>query len=160
MSIRMNLRCLFLAVMLWLSWPCSLFPQTLPRKAPSGASQIVSVNRIWDKGPHNAFTDLIRFKDKWYCTFREAEGHVKGDGKLRVLVLADGERWESVALLSEAGVDLRDPKLSVTPDGRLMTLAGGSVYRGGKLIGRQPRVAFSKNGRDWTPTRRILSEGE
>jgi len=57
-------------------------------------------------------------------------------------------------------VELRDPKLSVTPDGRLMILAGGSVYDCGKLIGRQPRVAFSRNGLDWTPTQRILSEGE
>ena len=125
-----------------------------------GAAEIVSLERIWDKAPHNAFTDLIRFQDRWYCTFREAQGHVKGDGKLRVLVSADASRWESAALLSEKGVDLRDPKLSVTPDRRLMILAGGSIYRGGKLIGRQPRVAFSKDGHEWTATRRILSEGE
>ncbi len=28
------------------------------------------------------------------------------------------------------------------------------------MQGRQPRVAFSTNGRDWTPTKRILAEGD
>ena len=121
----------------------------------------ISVKKIWDQGAHNAFTDLIRFEDKWYCSFREGDGHVGGDGRLRILVSTDGDRWESAALLAEEGIDLRDPKLSVAADGRLMVVAGGSVYRGGsKLLGRQPRVAFSRDGRSWTPTQRVLSEGE
>ncbi len=138
---------------------------SLAAEGSAGASgtlpaRIVSVKKIWDQGGHNAFTDLIRFQDKWLCTFREAAGHVKGDGKLRVITSADGETWESAALLAEDGIDLRDPKISITPDGRLMIVAGGSVYRKGKYKGRQPRVAFSNDGREWTPTQRILSEGE
>lgn len=122
--------------------------------------QIVSVKKIWDAGRHNAFTDLIRFRDKWYCTFREADAHVGGDGQLRVLESADGETWQSVALLAEKGIDLRDPKLSITADSRLMIVAGGSVYEGKKLLGRRPRVAFSADARDWTPTQRVLAEDE
>lgn len=122
--------------------------------------KIVSVQKIWDEAPHNAFTDLIRFQDKWYCTFREGRGHVGGDGKLRVLTSTDGGKWESAALLAEKGIDLRDPKLSITPDKRLMIVAGGSIYQNKKFIGRQPRVAFSKNGRNWTHTQRVLVEGE
>jgi hypothetical protein len=118
------------------------------------------VRKIWDAGKHNAFTDLIRFKDRWFCTFREADAHVGGDGKLRILTSVDGEKWESTALLAEKGIDLRDPKLSITPDGRLMIVAGGSVYEGKKLLGRQPRVAFSKDGAAWSPTQRILAEGD
>ena len=128
--------------------------------AEEAGPELVSLKRIWDKGAHNAFTDLIRFEGKWYCSFREAVGHVKGDGRLRVIVSKDGETWESATLLAEDGIDLRDPKLSVTPDGRLMVTAGGSVYREGKLVGRQPRVAFSKDGREWTAPRRVLAEGE
>ncbi len=77
-----------------------------------------------------------------------------------MLTSRDGERWESAALLSEAGIDLRDPKLSVTPDNRLMLAMGGSVYEGKKLVGRQPRVAFSKDGHAWTTPRRVLEEGD
>jgi hypothetical protein len=127
----------------------------------SGGPEIVSVRKIWDTGRHNAFTDLIRFHDRWFCTFREADGHVGGDGKLRVLESTDGERWESAALLAEDGIDLRDPKLSCAADSRLMIVAGGSVYQGTRqLKGRQPRVAFSADGRQWTPTQRVLEEGE
>jgi hypothetical protein len=123
--------------------------------------KLLSVKRIWDKGQHNAFTDLIHFRGDWLCVFRESDDHVGGDGKLRVIKSKDGEQWESAALLAEEGIDLRDPKLSVTPTGRLMMVAGGSVYQGTKnLKGRQPRVAFSDDGLRWTPMRRILAEGD
>lgn len=121
---------------------------------------LVELVKIWDTGPHNAFTDLVRFNDAWYCTFREGDGHVGGDGKIRILTSMDGAAWESAALLEEAGIDLRDPKLSVTPANQLMMLAGGSVYEDKDLVGRQPRVAFSEDGRTWTPTERIMREGD
>lgn len=127
---------------------------------PPKLELVGEVTKIWDAGKHNAFTDLIRFKDRWYCTFREGDAHVGGDGKLRVLASADGAKWESVALLAEKGIDLRDPKLSVTADGRLMMTAGGSVYEGKKLLGRRPRVAFSKDGTEWTATKKVLAEGD
>ena len=123
--------------------------------------ELISVQKIWDQGRHNAFTDLIRFGDRWYCTFREAEDHVGGDGGIRVIVSSDGDRWESAALVTEKGIDLRDPKLSITADGRLMLVMGGSVYEGTKILkGKQPRVAFSKDGRQWTAPERVLEEGE
>jgi hypothetical protein len=123
--------------------------------------ELLSVRKIWDKGGHNAFTDLIRFQNRWLCCFREADAHVGDDGKLRILESPDGETWKSAALLEEAGIDLRDPKLSIMPDGRLMLIAEGSVYHGTKkLQGRQPRAAFSQDGRVWSPTQRILHEGD
>jgi hypothetical protein len=128
--------------------------------AAGAAAELVSVRKIWDRAPHNAFTDLIRFEGKWFCTFRESEGHVGGDGKLRVLVSTDGDTWESAALLAEKGVDLRDPKLSITPDGRLMIVAGGSVYRGRQRLTNRSRVAFSADGRDWTAPQPVLPEHE
>ena len=126
-----------------------------------GEPELLSVRKIWDQGGHNAFTDLIRFQDKWFCSFREGDDHVGGDGKLRILESTDGETWKSVALIAETGIDLRDPKLSIMPEGRLMIVAGGSVYGGTKkLQGAQPRVAFSKDGREWSQTQRLLQEGE
>ena len=122
--------------------------------------ELLSLNKIWDSASHNAFTDLIRFQDKWYCSFRESEAHVGGDGKTRILVSQDGDAWQSAALLEESGIDLRDPKLCVTPDGRLMCVMGGSVYRGKDFLGRQPRVSFSANGLEWSAPERILEEGD
>jgi hypothetical protein len=129
--------------------------------APAAEPKLLETTKIWDQGQHNAFTDLTRWRNQWYCVFREAEGHVGGDGKLRVLESADGKAWKSVALVEEDGIDLRDPHLSITPDDRLMIVAGGSVYGGTKILkGRQPRVSFSTDARKWTAPQRVLSEGE
>jgi hypothetical protein len=120
-------------------------------------AEILSVEKIWDAGHHNAFTDLIRWHDKFWCTFREADAHVGGDGVVRVLVSDDGTKWESAAGLTEKGIDLRDPKFAVTPDDRLMLVMGGSHYEGKTLLGRWPRVAFSKDGKDWTAPQKITA---
>jgi len=122
--------------------------------------EVVFLRRIWDRAPHSAFTDLIHFQGSWYCAFREGETHAGSRGRVRILVSGDGSLWRRAALLSERGVDLRDPKLSLTPDGRLMLLAGGSRYGERARPGRQPRVSFSVSGRRWRPLRRILSEGD
>jgi hypothetical protein len=117
---------------------------------------IFSTKKIWEQAPHNAFTDLIRFQGKFYCVFREGDRHVEGEGKLRVLTSTDGARWESAALLEEKGRDLRDAKISITPDGRLM-LNGGSA----DPIDHSPTgsfhsvVSFSRDGRNWTPIQQI-----
>lgn len=116
---------------------------------------VVEVKRIWDQDPHNAFTDLVRFRGKFYCVFRSAGAHVpkdsSQDGRIRLLASADGNKWDPVALFALDKMDLRDPKLSVTPDGRLMVLIGGSFYQNGKLLKRQPYVSFSRpDGKSFT----------
>lgn len=125
----------------------------------SDPALLVDVRKIWDAGKHNAFTDLIRWHDSWWCTFREADGHVGGDGKIRIIASVDGQEWKSAALVAEKDIDLRDPKFSVTPDDRLMIVCGGSVYLGTtKIKGRQPRVIFSRDGLTWTEPRKVLGE--
>jgi len=122
---------------------------------------LLDVRKIWDRAEHSAFTDLIRFRGRWFCTFREADKHVGGrDGQIRVIHSKDGGTWESAVLIAEEGVDLRDPKLSVTPDGRLMIVTGGSVYRQRRLVGRQPRVCFSEDGRRWSRPIKVCEPGD
>jgi hypothetical protein len=147
--------------MIYLLFSVTCVAALTPPTSPAAGPELVSVEKIWDRAPHNAFTDLIRWRGRWYCTFREADAHVGGDGRIRVLESSDGRRWEPVALITESGIDLRDPKLSIAPDDRLMIIAGGSVYRGTKtLMGRRPRVMFSRDGLEWTAPRRVLEEGE
>lgn len=119
-----------------------------------GRAELVSVRKIWDAAPHNAFTDLIRFRDRWYCTFREGTGHATEDGRGRVLVSDDAERWASTGLLEGEG-DVRDPKLCIAPDGRLMAVTAVALYRrqpGVAYPGRDPHqsmVWFSQDGATW-----------
>jgi hypothetical protein len=132
-------------------WP-AVAQETIEQKL------VISIERIWDRADHSAFTDLARFGDFFYCTFREGSGHIPGlNGTIRVIRSRDGANWESVALLEEREVDLRDPKLSITPDGRLMVNCGASYYHGSKRLRIESRVAFSNSeGSQFGPTERVV----
>src|SRR5687767_372758 len=67
-------------------------------------AEVLENRKIWDQGAHNAFTDLVRWKNQWWCTFREGDDHVGGDGRIRVITSVDGSTWESAANISEKDV--------------------------------------------------------
>lgn len=115
---------------------------------------LIEVRKIWDAAPHNAFTDLIRYKGEFFCVFREGSAHVSPDGKLRVLVSKNGLDWTSAALLADAKGDLRDAKITVTPDNRLM-LSGASALHQPAAATHQSYVWFSKNGRSWSEAQAV-----
>lgn len=105
--------------------------------------------RIWDASTHNAFTDLCKFNDAWYCVFREGTGHVSSDGALRVLRSEDLLSWESSALIESSLGDLRDAKLTVTPDNQLM-LSGAAALPTTAEHRHQSLCWFSKDGSAWS----------
>jgi hypothetical protein len=106
--------------------------------------EVRSVERIWGEAPHSAFTDLLKVDSRLYCTFREGDDHVFGaDGRIRVIMREGEGEWQSVALLEKPTADLRDPKLCLLPDGRIMLNCGGSYYQERKLLKRQSMVSFS-----------------
>ncbi len=137
-----------------------LFGGTLSAQNPEKTYTSV---KIWDAAKHCAFTDLVFFQGNFYCTFRESSiGHIPsketgvGDGSVRVLRSPDAEKWESAALLKKESIDLRDSKISITPDGRLMIVMGGSVYVNQILKERQPLVSFSNaEGLDFSEPQNI-----
>ncbi|MGE3309406.1 MAG: exo-alpha-sialidase [Limisphaerales bacterium] len=111
-------------------------------------AELVSVARIWDAAPHSAFTDLVRHRGAWFCVFREGKGHVSPDGAIRVLTSRDGETWTSAALIGSDRGDLRDPKITVMPGGRLYVSAAIALPRPGQV--RHQTVAFeSRDGLAW-----------
>lgn len=111
--------------------------------------KLISVERIWDSAPHNAFTDLVRFKDHWYCVFREGQSHVSPVGALRVIRSADGQHWTSAALIRSADSDLRDAKITVTPRNQLM-LSGAEAMHDTTHYKHQSLAWFSDDGNQWT----------
>lgn len=111
----------------------------------------MDVKKIGNQAPHNAFTGLTRFGDRWYCAFREGEGHVSLDGKLRIITSVDGDQWNSVALLSSPDAqlpDMRDAKIRVTPDNWLM-VTGAAAWRGNGDAAHQTYMWLSQDGRRW-----------
>lgn len=116
---------------------------------------------IWDNGTYNAFPSIEKFNGRYFISFREGASHIFNeqgiaDGKARILMSKNGRKWTSVALLSKEGFDLRDPKLSVTADGRLMVLMGGSVYEDKKLVRRIPQVSFSSDGEHFSDPQPVI----
>ncbi len=121
--------------------------EVAPDKKPEKV-ELVSVERIWDAAPHNAFTDLIRFRGRWYCSFREGSAHVSPDGTVRVITSDDGREWMSAFQVSIENADLRDPKLSITGDNRLM-LSVAAAYHAPAPEHHQSLAWYSLDGRDW-----------
>jgi hypothetical protein len=117
-------------------------------------AELIGVRKIWDAAPHNAFTDLIRHDGWFYCVFREGATHVSPDGALRVIRSRDGESWISAALIRSAEGDLRDAKISVAPDGRLM-LSGAIAYPDGSPVRHRSLIWFSKDGVGWTEAKAV-----
>ncbi len=144
---------LALITVLFICAGCKTSQSTKGRESATPENDVsIQVKKIWDSDKHCAFTSIIRFKNRFYVSFREAESHIFDSdgvarGSVRILVSEDGETWASAAHLTKSGYDLRDPKLSVTPDGRLMVTIGGSIYGADKkLEGRIPQVSFSSDG--------------
>ena len=133
---------------LLLLFSCLLLSTMAQAQVEAKPPRLLAVRRIWDQAPHNAFTDLIRYRDGWFCAFREGSTHVSPDGSLRILTSNDGWAWTSAARVELSGSDLRDAKLSLTPDGRLMLLAAAALRP--PDVGKHQTFAwFSRDGKDW-----------
>jgi len=142
-------------ILLWL-----LFGQGLAVAAVPIKVELLDVRKIWDQAPHNAFTDLVRWNDHFYCAFREGRGHVSTDGKIRILESKDTMLWQSATLVALQGYDLRDAHLSVTPQGELMLLGGAAPRK----QDNQPAptgtfVCFSKDGKTWSQPQIVIKPG-
>ena len=122
-----------------------------------------TVDKIWDNGMHCAFTSIEQYKGNYYITFREGETHIfdrngNAEGKIRILRSEDGVIWETLPTIGKEGFDLRDPKFSIMPDGRLMVIVGGSIYRDRQLKGCEPQVLFSEDGNTFTAPQPVVIE--
>lgn len=94
----------------------------------TGNVRLISVQKIWNQAPHNAFTDLVRFQDRWYCVFREGRAHVSPDGALELSRRATARtgRVRHSSVPPRATCEMPG---SVTPQGRLMLLGAGGAAR-------------------------------
>jgi len=128
-----------------------LLAAAVPAAAGDGDPKLLSVERIWDKAPHNAFTDLIRFNEQWVCGFREAPEHKGGvrDSRIRVIASKDAKTWEPAGEMRDSRGDIRDAKLAIAPDGRLMLLTATQLFDQSSGQTHQSIAFFTRDLKTW-----------
>lgn len=82
---------------------------------PLPTIHIDAVQKIYDDGNHNAFTDLCRFNGRLYLAFRSCpDGHqVFPTSQIVVLSSLDGTAWDPAFRFSVPDRDVRDPHFLV-----------------------------------------------
>lgn len=127
-------------------------------------AELLDVQRIYGDGLHNAFTDLLKWRDHYYLCFRTAETHgIEPPGDIIVLRSADLGHWEQCGRLSTGGDD-RDPKLIDAGD-RLGVVFGTWTPRWADgSIPNCPHdmishLCFSHDGTSWSTPRQVWGPG-
>lgn len=119
---------------------------------------VANIRRVFHNGEHNAFTDLVRFKERIYLCFRSCpDGHmVFNTASVIVLRSADeGATWQPVHRFSVKDRDTRDPHFLVFK-GRLFVYTG-TWWTGPGLLDRKDYdmnkhlgyAAWSDDGGQW-----------
>lgn len=129
---------------------------------PGGATElstvkVQNVRRIFHNGEHNAFTDLVRFKGRFYLTFRSCpDGHmVHPTSSIIVLVSEDAKQWKPVHRFSVRHRDTRDPHFLVFKE--KLFVYTGTWYSGPTTLAREDYdlnkhlgyAVWSDDGEDW-----------
>ncbi len=119
--------------------------------------RVSNVRRVFYNGEHNAFTDLIRFKGKFYLTFRNCpDGHmVHPTSSIIILASDDAKAWEQVHRFSVAKRDTRDPHFLIFK-GKLFVYTG-TWYSGETTLKSEDYdlnkhlgyAAWSEDGTKW-----------
>lgn len=122
--------------------------------------ELVETKKIWNNAAHNAFTDIVEFNNKYYIVFREGTTHVSRDGIIRLLESDDLENWESIKVFEISNIDLRDPKLSVSPSNDLLVYAGGAFLNEYQNYTHETYMWITSNLSEWSEKITISRKGE
>ncbi len=124
---------------------------------------LVSTEMIWDQAPYNEFTDLIYVPklQQFFCCFRVSLYPQVGDnGNIQIITSPDANTWSPTTLLTLSGYDLRDPKLSLMPDGRLLLNLDATLWGPNGQETPNSAVSFSSDGIHWSPVQLLENPGE
>ena len=119
--------------------------------------RVEAIRRVFDDGPHNAFTDLVRFQGRIYLAFRNCpDGHmVHPTSSIIIMASDDGKEWQQVHRFSVKRRDTRDPHFLVFND--KLFVYTGTWYSGDTTLPRDQYelnlhlgyAAWSEDGRNW-----------
>jgi hypothetical protein len=102
-----------LAATLWTTHPLGAEERLGPQDLAN--VKVTQIRRVFHNGEHNAFTDLVRFQDRFYLTFRSCpDGHmVHSTASIIVLESEDAREWKQVHRFHVPLRDTRDPHFLV-----------------------------------------------
>ena len=103
---------------------------------------VTNVRRVFHNGEHYAFTDLVRFQNRYYLTFRSCpDGHmVHPTASIIIMVSDDPEDWQQVHRFSVKHRDTRDPHFLVFQE--KLFVYTGTWYSGETTL---PRSEYDLN---------------
>lgn len=107
---------------------------------------------IWivvEDGQHNAFTDLIHWREHFWLAYISSPSHF-ANKRSRVVILrsTDARHWQKIAQFSGNGEDIRDPKLAEIKD-RLFLYA--LLNKKFEPAPYRTVAAHSTDGIQWSP---------
>ncbi|MAX37411.1 hypothetical protein [Gimesia sp.] len=125
--------------------------------------EVSNVHQVFDNGEHNAFTDMIEFKGKYYLTFRTCPGGHMLFPTSRILIMQsdDAKTWQQVDEFSVPKRDVRDPHFLIFKD--KLFVYSGTWYCGDsapktRTINEHLGFAvWSADGKQWSKP--IMLEG-
>lgn len=137
--------------------PLFAFP-SLEAEESTGV-RVENVRRAFHNGEHNAFTDLIRWQDKIWLTFRSCpDGHmVHPTSSILILSSEDeGKTWEEEHRFSVTRRDVRDPHFLVFQE--KLFVYTGTWWTGNETLPRDEYnlnrhlgyAVFSSDGQSWS----------
>ncbi|MFC1603796.1 hypothetical protein ACFL5F_02105 [Planctomycetota bacterium] len=119
--------------------------------------KVTNIRRVFHNGLHNAFTDLVRFKDNFYLTFRSCpDGHmVHPTSSIIILSSTDTKQWKQVHRFNVDKRDTRDPHFLVFKN--KLFVYTGTWYSGETTLKYEDYdlnkhlgyAAWSKDGVNW-----------
>ncbi len=126
---------------------------------------VSNVRRAFHNGHHNAFTDMCRFNEQLYLTFRSCpDGHmVHPTASIVVLTSKDGTEWRQVYQFSVPERDTRDPHFLVFQN--KLFVYTGTWYSGKTTLARDDYdlnkhlgyAVLTSDGSQWSTP--VLLEG-
>lgn len=118
------------------------------------------LKKIGNKGPHSAFTDLCEFNASLFCCYREAKNHISSDGSIRIISTDFSGNLISSLKIFLPTTDLRDPKLSIMPNGNLMLIAYARLINADNQTQSTRNLCWvSKTGKSWSSPSEFANKG-
>jgi hypothetical protein len=122
--------------------------------------QINWLKKVGNKADHNAFVDLCEFNQQLICCYREAENHISADGSICILTLDTKGNVLYSSRIAIPKTDLRDPKISITPDGDILLIAyARQTSINNQTIGSRNLTWLSQTGHSWSADKEFADRG-